>query len=44
MVARLALPAWPELPDDPPEDDPDWRSIERRLERTARLDREQRRR
>lgn len=43
-VARLALPAWPALPETLPEDDPDWRSIERRLQRAARLDHEQRRR
>ena len=45
MVARLALPPWPDLPEPPPDDDdPDWRVIERRLQRAARLDREQRRR
>jgi hypothetical protein len=45
MVARLALPPWPDLPEPPPDDDdPDWRAIERRMQRAARLDREQRRR
>jgi hypothetical protein len=47
-VARLDLPPWPDLPDAMPEampeDDLAWRSIERRLERIARLEREQRRR
>jgi hypothetical protein len=44
-VARLALPPWPDLPEPPADDgDPDWRAIERRLQRAARLDREQRRR
>ena len=44
-VARLDLPPWPDLPEIMPEaDEPDWRSIERSLQRSARLDREQRRR
>jgi hypothetical protein len=47
-VAQLDLPPWPDLPDPMleamPEDDVAWRSIERRLDRTARLEREQRRR
>jgi hypothetical protein len=47
-VAQLDLQPWPDLPDPMPEatpmDDTDWRSIERRLDRIARLDREQRRR
>jgi hypothetical protein len=44
-VARLDLPPWPDLPETMPEaDEPDWRSIEHRLQRAARLDREQRRR
>jgi hypothetical protein len=44
-VARLDLPPWPDLPETMPEaDEPDWRSIERCLQRAARLDREQRRR
>jgi hypothetical protein len=46
LVARLALPPWPDLPELPPDDrdDTDWRAIERRLQRAARLDHEQRRR
>ena len=45
IPARLVLPPWPDLPEPPPDDDdPDWRAIERRLHRAARLDREQRRR
>ena len=47
-VARLDLPPWPDLPEPMPEptagDEPDWRSMERRLERAARLEHEQRRR
>ena len=44
-VARLELPPWPDLPESMPEaDEPDWRSIERSLQRATRLDREQRRR
>ena len=44
IPADLPLPAWPTLPSEPPDDGPDWPSLERRLERAARLDLEQRRR
>jgi hypothetical protein len=37
-----AYGVWPDLPDDPPVDDPDWIEAARSVERTARLEREQR--